>query len=429
MDPEAPTASHEAITRLVREQYERYPYPDLDPDEDPRGWTYTSMVDELALGMWGGRRDHNSLRILDAGCGTGSPVCQCKLRAPGADVVAIDLSEASLGRARKRAARLGCEIEFHRMPIQQVAELGRTFDYIVSSGVLHHMPDPLEGLAALRSVLAPQGVLAIMVYGKWGRVPIYALQEALRLAADPEGDLEEHIGLARKLVDSVPPWYPLSRAAFGFELRPGNDGGVVDLLLHVQDRCYDVPGIYAWLGEADLRLHSWFIPHDYEPSSYVRDPALLALFERMSPEARHAAAELLNGSISKHSFLAVRPEFEPPAIDIADGRWRRLGARLTTLMAWHAIVRSADGESYTLSMSSLEPVGAPIVLTRWQAELITLISQSKGGVPLGQLADRPEVRGRIGDRDRGTRDSAVGQFLEALLSRRALTLIEEGALR
>jgi len=425
---EAAAARHEAITRLVREQYERYPYPDLDPDEDPRGWTYTSMVDELAFGLWGGRRDPNELRILDAGCGTGSPVCQCKLRAPGAEVVAIDLSESSLDRARRRAARLGCDVEFHRMPIQRVAELGRTFDYVVSSGVLHHMPDPVEGLRALRSVLAPQGVLAIMVYGKWGRVPIYALQEALRLASDPARDIADHIALARRLTDSVPPWYPLSRAAFGFELRPGNDGGIVDLLLHVQDRSYDVPAVYAWLREAELALHSWFVPYDYEPASYVRDPALLRLFARMPEEERHASAELLNGAIAKHSFLAVRPEFERPAVETSDGRWRRLGARLTTLMGWGAIERSPDGERYTVPMSSLEPIGAPLALTRWQAELVTLISQAGGRTALGALADRPEVKGHMPQRDRTVRDAAVGELLDALLSRRGIALCEESSL-
>lgn len=418
-------ARNEAITRLVQQQYERFPYPDLDPDEDPRGWTMTSILDEMCDHLWAGRKRHNELTILDAGCGTGSPVCQCKLRAPGARVVAIDLSSTSLDRARKRAKRLGCEVEFHQMPLQRVGELGLTFDYIVSSGVLHHLPDPLEGLCALRSVLAPGGVMSIMLYGTWGRVSVYALQAALRLACDPEGSIDDHIRLARTLAFSAPPWYPIHRPSFGFELRPGNDGGVVDLLLHVQDVHYDVPRVYQWLRDARMWLHSWLMPYHYVPEVHVADPELRRVLGRMPEEERQAVAELYDGAQNKQTFFAVRDDFAPLQVAIEGGAWRKLGCRLSGFLEWSSGKRIPGSEDYSVTMSSGELTCPPLRVSPWQSVLVQHILKSAGRVALGELVDRPEVRRAMGGQTREHRDRMVEEFLREALMRRGIALIEE----
>ncbi len=59
------------------------------------------------------------------------------------------------------------------------------FDYIDCCGVLHHLPDPAAGLAALVSVLAPGGGMGLMVYAPHGRTGVYMLQDALALLAPP----------------------------------------------------------------------------------------------------------------------------------------------------------------------------------------------------------------------------------------------------
>jgi 2-polyprenyl-3-methyl-5-hydroxy-6-metoxy-1,4-benzoquinol methylase len=419
---------NEAITRLVQRQYEDYPYPDLDPAADPRGWCYPSMVEDISLLAWAGRKDHNQLRILDAGCGTGSPACQCKMAAPGAKVVAIDLSATSLDRARRRAERLGCEIEFHQLPIQEVGSLGYTFDYIVSSGVLHHMPDPGEGLRALAGVLDPQGFMALMVYGTWGRVSIYALQAALRLACDPSLPMSEHIKMARELLRSAPPWYPIFKPSFAFELRPENDGGIVDLLLHVQDTHYDVPRIYSWLQSARLTLHSWQIPMDYMPETYMNDRELRTVLHSMDEEERQAIAELFHGAMNKHSFYAVGPEFVPTRTAIENGGWKRLGCRLLDFMGWRLVKRIPDSPDLIVPMSATEPVGAPLRVAPWQAEFAHRIAASKGSVPLGEIIEMKEVRALLREPSVERRDRLVEAYLADLLSRSGIALIEEECL-
>ena len=63
-----------------------------------------------------------------------------------------------------------------------IAIIGK-FDYIETSGVLHHLPDPVSGLTSLSKVLKPNGCIGIMVYGLYGRRATYMLQDILKSTA------------------------------------------------------------------------------------------------------------------------------------------------------------------------------------------------------------------------------------------------------
>ena len=66
---------------------------------------------------------------------------------------------ASITRQRLKQQYNLTNLEARQLPIEQAAALGRTFDLIVCTGVLHHLADPDAGLRALRSVLKPDGVM------------------------------------------------------------------------------------------------------------------------------------------------------------------------------------------------------------------------------------------------------------------------------
>ena len=75
----------------------------------------------------------------------------------------IDLSETSLAAARTYAERLGVgdNLTLRRLAIEDASALNGQFDYVIASGVLHHLADPDAGLRALASVLAPTGGLGV----------------------------------------------------------------------------------------------------------------------------------------------------------------------------------------------------------------------------------------------------------------------------
>ena len=94
-----------------------------------------------------------SLRLLDAGCGTGS-YCAALHRYAGA-IDAVDLNPSMLGVARaKLDGRPGCPVALHEAGIDVLPFEDACFDAVMVNQVLHHLPDsPNDGWPMLRRVL------------------------------------------------------------------------------------------------------------------------------------------------------------------------------------------------------------------------------------------------------------------------------------
>ena len=94
-----------------------------------------------------------SLRLLDAGCGTGS-YCAALRRYAGA-IDAVDLNLSMLGVARaKLDGRPGCPVALHEAGIDALPFEDACFDAVMVNQVLHHLPDsPNDGWPMLRRVL------------------------------------------------------------------------------------------------------------------------------------------------------------------------------------------------------------------------------------------------------------------------------------
>lgn len=303
----------------VQRQYETLPYPPRDPEDERRRLqmpvsSHIALVNHV---FWQGRRDVRAgLRVLDAGCGTGDAAVFLgeQLRDTPSEIVALDISAASLEIARRRAEARGlANVRFLQAEIEHIvpADLGR-FDFIVSSGVLHHLPSPERGLAALSGVLAPRGGLAILVYGRHGRQHIYQVQQLLRLVAPDTLPADERIAIAKQLLVGLRPehWANLGRGSWAGEIDQHGESGLFDLFLHSQDRAYTVPEIYGWLQGAGFALVRWDLPILYDPATYLPGVDLSAL---PGPQ-RHEAAELLNGRMSTHLFFAAQASSLPEPV-------------------------------------------------------------------------------------------------------------------
>ena len=295
------------VSEAVGAFYERHPYP--PPVEDLRRYR-TSWDDGRrradALLFWPDEPYRDDRSILVAGCGT-SQAAKYALRWPKARVTGIDVSMACIKQTATLRRKHGIDnLELQQLPVERATNLGRNFDHIVCTGVLHHLPDPDEGLRALHDVLNPNGAMHLMVYAPYGRAGVYMLQDYCRRLGIGRTKAE-----IRQLADSLRalppdhPLVPLLRNAPDFR----DEAGLADALLHPQDRAYSVPQLFDFLGAADLEFGRWVRQAAYLPQCGALVPSPhQRMLSRLPVAEQYAAVELFRGSMVRHSLVAYRED-------------------------------------------------------------------------------------------------------------------------
>ncbi|HBK05974.1 MAG TPA: methyltransferase [Acetobacteraceae bacterium] len=305
----------DATDQHLAGQYEAFPYPKRDPREEAKRLIVgsPSHIREIDHWVFGAARPASQpLNALVAGGGTGDATIMLAqqmttLGRPGR-VTWLDRSAAALAIARGRAeARKLTNIAWEQRSLLDLPGSGLgPFDYIDCCGVLHHLPDPAEGLRALLSVLAPGGGMGLMVYAPYGRTGVYMMQDALRRLAPPSEPPQQRLDIARRVMKNLPEtqWLRHNR---GFDDHiNGGDAGLYDLLLNPRDRAFTVPEFNQLLQDAGLRVTCWIEPARYDPALLLPDPKLRARLEAMDPTERAAVAEALSGNIAVHIVYCVR---------------------------------------------------------------------------------------------------------------------------
>jgi SAM-dependent methyltransferase len=293
-------------TAEVRAFYDSHPYPAPIDNLDRHRDLYRNPARRRAqsLLLWPTEKQRAGRQILVAGCGT-SQAARYALREPDAHVTAIDISETSLRHTRNLQRKYSLRnLDLHRLAIEQIGELGRFFDQIVCTGVLHHLSDPDTGLRSLREVLAPKGAMQLMVYATYGRAGIYMMQEYCRLL-DVGGSGKELEDLYAT-IQTLSPDHPVAgvlRRAKDFRQRDA----LADALLHPQDRGFTVPHLYAWLARCGLSFGRWVEQAPYLPQcGAIAGMPHAQRLAALAPPLQHAAVELLRGTMTKHNFIAYR---------------------------------------------------------------------------------------------------------------------------
>jgi ubiquinone/menaquinone biosynthesis C-methylase UbiE len=103
-------------------------------------------------------------QVLDVGCGTGTLAIEVQSRVGRAGHVAgIDPGTQQIARARSKAARRNLPIDFQIGVIEHLPFPDQTFDVVLSTLMMHHLPKSLkrQGLAEIARVLKPGGRLVI----------------------------------------------------------------------------------------------------------------------------------------------------------------------------------------------------------------------------------------------------------------------------
>lgn len=272
------------VTRAVAGQYDGWPYPAWQRAMAGVGKSFTALVADL--GPDAPRDMPEGARFLVAGCGTGHEPVSWARRFPSLHITAIDISRTALDYGMARAAAAGVtNIRFELLDLHEVASLGVTFDCAISSGVLHHLPDPEAGWAAITSVLRPGGVMRIMLYSTLARLIVRGCQAHIAdLARQPiDDDLLRRV--RARLWDL--PVNPMLASGDFHHL-----GGIYDLFLHQHEDPFDVDRIRRAIEMLGLELLRFRLPSSRHRAAYraawpgdphFRDFAAWEAFERTEP--------------------------------------------------------------------------------------------------------------------------------------------------
>ena len=242
----------DSISSKVREQYEGSPYPKWVTLGLPlKSMSISNVIDEFKLKL----HDNNITEvikpdILVAGCGTGQHSIGTACRFNSSSVLAIDLSLASLAYAKRKTEGLAIEnIEYMQADILDLAQLNKKFHIIESSGVLHHMDNPMAGWKVLRDCLKPGGLMRIGLYSELARQDIIKVREEIRQMGIGSSTLEM-MRFRNTMIKSDKEHYKEITNSYDFY----SLSTLKDLIFHVQEHMFTIPQIKYYLEELGLKF-------------------------------------------------------------------------------------------------------------------------------------------------------------------------------
>ena len=264
------TGIEDPVSRRVQDQYEENPYPRwvLPAPETPDTIGHF-LGGKFPLAKFDRPKGRPLQDILIAGCGTGQRSIAMAKKFGASHLLAIDLSLASLGYARRKSEELGLSISYAQADILELGKTERRFDLIESLGVLHHLADPWDGWRTLLTLLRPRGFMLLGLYSEAARRPVAAARA--RIAEHGADDIrrsrQELIRTGDRRADAT-----ILESEDFFSL-----SACRDLLFHVQEHPTRLAEIAHFIQTHNLRL-----------LGFELDDAVLATYRKHFPQDRPA---------------------------------------------------------------------------------------------------------------------------------------------
>ena len=284
------TTIEDPVSLAVKQQYEESPYPRW-MKAAPVGKSSTIdayLRSKFPLIEFPSVGEKSGAEILVAGCGTGQQSIETARRFPGAQVLAIDLSLTSLCYAKRKTRELELSnIEYAQADITQLQSIGRAFDVIEASGVLHHLADPMAGWRDLLSILRQHGFMRLGLYSEVARRDLVGARTFI--AQRGYGPSAPEIRRCREELAGLGDDTPLAKATQWIDYF--STSTCRDLLFHVQEHQLNLTEIGSFLRENRLDFLGFELPGQVLQSFRRRFPgdktmtnlALWHIFEIENP--------------------------------------------------------------------------------------------------------------------------------------------------
>jgi 2-polyprenyl-3-methyl-5-hydroxy-6-metoxy-1,4-benzoquinol methylase len=241
-------------------QYETAPYPATPIDQPVQPEPSKLYQQTIATPYYLQHRRVVSSQdkvILDVGCGSGLTSLVLAIANPGARVIGIDVSPASIAMAQKRVSHLSdVQIEFQVLSAEKLSCLGMQFDYINCDEVLYLLPDPITALQKMKAVLKPDGIIRANLHSVIQRQHFYRAQKMFGLMGLLHENADEtEEALVRETMSAMPSWVDLKAKTW----TPDASGEVSNQVIRMNyllqgDKGYSIPKLFDMLAAAELSL-------------------------------------------------------------------------------------------------------------------------------------------------------------------------------
>ena len=240
------------VSNAVRKQYEENPYPRWVKTKIPaQSKSISQICTDMKLCLRSeGITNTTAPTILVAGCGTGQQSVGTATLFSDCHVTAVDLSLASLAYAQRKANDLKLRnLEYFQADILRLGKIEGEFDIVESTGVLHHLHEPMIGWRVLTTLLKPGGLMKIGLYSELARRHIAEIREktaSLRSEAS-QADIRKFRQSVAESDDKNHQLLTTSSDFFSLST-------FRDLIFHVQEHRFTLPQIKKSLGQLGLEF-------------------------------------------------------------------------------------------------------------------------------------------------------------------------------
>ncbi|TVQ20529.1 MAG: class I SAM-dependent methyltransferase [Leptolyngbya sp. DLM2.Bin15] len=332
MDPFS-SESQAAFLERMRRQFDFGPYPRYSIETVPREVGNELFTHNLVTPYYLCHRqvvDTKQKLILDAGCGTGYKALVLAKANPGAKIIGIDLSPKSIELAQQRIAYHSYQdtVEFHVLSIEDIDQLGLSFDYINCDEVLYFFDDIARGLAALKAVLKPEGIIRANLHSKLQRRNFFSAQEFFNIIGLMEEEAEDMaIPIVIEIMKELNPEVFLKKMTWNSSFEEEDEETSKELLLANQllkgDKGYRIADMFDGIRRADLEFINMLEWRRWNVTDLFKDPDDLPSYLAIgladsSQETALTIYELLHPIHRLLDFWCTHPRQKPEPLPVAE---------------------------------------------------------------------------------------------------------------
>ena len=310
----------------IESQYTQHPYPAPISNMRERiqlGYQQGSSPDAIWKKLFPEKSYKDDLNVLIAGCGTNQAIYHA-LMFPNSQHYAIDVSEESLRHVADMIKAYDIKnLEIEKKDIVDLTH-DNEFDYVISTGVIHHTKNPKESLSKLVQASKNDGALFIMVYASYLRIGVYYLQDAFRyldLKPDKKG-----IETAKKLIELSPEYHYAHNYIKAITNTSGTkdlsfDAGFVDTFFNARDKAYNIFELKEFIDNAGAYFQCWDDNSFFYRSlfNFPKAGGLIQSFNALDPWQLADFTQKMAPNSGKFSFiLRKQKEYEHRFFNILD---------------------------------------------------------------------------------------------------------------